>query len=343
MQLYCRNRRWCVVSYHIGGDTATPQRAVHHTLLLLQIFSAVMQVLEQDSREWTNGHSCHLSTGSLAPLPIAGAAGPSHGEKIAHLEGLRGVLCVMVVVFHFACAFAGCTVFGPNPSILVDPNVCPPQTPGMLDWLLILYNGPFAVQTFFVMSGFVLSLRHLSHRPLHTGPSTPAASDPRLALSVAKRYFRLMLPCVATTIMSYAVAGSGWNVLAARMTGNRWFAEAFPGMPATERPPLTGLPWHLLFGVWQGACNLNVALWTMPYELFGSYLVFGLVALLRTGGRAEVQWVLLAAAIFCLGMQRHGRLCGATSLCMLLLGWLGANRGWMVLAAVKALPYYAMA
>ena len=67
--------------------------------------------------------------------------------RLAALDGLRGIAALVVVCFHFAAAFL--------PSLIPDQTDHPcwvADTP-----IGILFNGPFSVSIFFVLSGFVIA------------------------------------------------------------------------------------------------------------------------------------------------------------------------------------------
>ena len=142
--------------------------------------------------------------------------------------------------------------------------------------------------TFFVMSGCALSLSLMPRRDHDSDDqaTTSSNTDDRWRLAVVKRFFRLALPCGAAMIFAYLL---GWDAddsisrslrfheRAAIATQSRWLYDF-----GTRRPPsIVGLIPHTLLGIWHGSSMLNNAIWTMKFELMGSYLVFLLVAVLK--------------------------------------------------------------
>ena len=217
--------------------------------------------------------------------------------RLPYLDGLRGLLCLVVVVHHYQCGFDPCRVFGPSAEWIADPAICEGNYNCYSDsiarqlWQILaapISNGPFAVATFFVMSGCALSLSLMPRRDHHGVDQTTTTSnnDDWWRLAVVKRFFRLALPCGAAMIFAYLL---GWDAddsvdrplrfheRAAIATQSRWLYDF-----GTRRPPsIVGLVPHTLLGIWHGSSMLNNAIWTMKFELMGSYLVFLLVAVLN--------------------------------------------------------------
>jgi peptidoglycan/LPS O-acetylase OafA/YrhL len=208
-----------------------------------------------------------------------GKAIPSK-TRLEYLDGLRGLLCLIVVIHHYRCGFQPCQIFGASAQWITDPTVCIGSEP----WVLLapLVNGTFSVAVFFVMSGTVLS----------NGLFT--ADETRWRLAVVKRYFRLLIPCAAAMVLAWALGGYTAHEEAAAYTNSKWLLELSP-----QRPAPTSLPFQIVFGIWQNTSTLNNAFWTMPIELFGSFVVFGLVAILK-GCSSVNSKRFLAGLFFCL-------------------------------------------
>lgn len=199
-------------------------------------------------------------------------------EKYKSLDGLRGLASVIVLFWHFAIGFTPFIVGGAAlHHTRLDRAVS--NTP-----LFLPFAGEFSVMIFFVLSGFVLSLSFFKHRKVSVVVS-----------SVARRYFRLMIPACASVILTFAVmrfVGQSAHTAAATITGSQWMG-AYWNTPA-----------HLLTAVQQGFYGIfatigfssdsyNTSLWTMHYELVGSALVF---AFLVFFGGLHRRWIFYAAS-----------------------------------------------
>ncbi len=124
----------------------------------------------------------------------------------------------------------------------------------------------------------------------HEEPSNNVSAQ--LQLVIAKRFFRLALPACASIIFAYLVVliseqiivtstTSGtteqFHAVAAKITMSKWLRLFHP-----RRPPglISGLIKQCFVGIWHGTSTLNNAIWTMPFELWGSFLIFLLIAVL---------------------------------------------------------------
>jgi peptidoglycan/LPS O-acetylase OafA/YrhL len=118
----------------------------------------------------------------LAASPSPPATGP--GEKLAELDGLRGVAAIIVVVWHFAYAFVPERI-----------GIVPPFDPGagiVGNPAFALLDGPGAVMLFFVLSGYVLPLAYFR-----------SGRTEVVLRAVAKRWFRLVGLTLLAAVGSY--------------------------------------------------------------------------------------------------------------------------------------------
>ncbi|WP_372010596.1 acyltransferase family protein [Paenibacillus chitinolyticus] len=193
--------------------------------------------------------------------------------KITYLDGLRGAAALVVVFAHFLQVFLP-SMFEARPQVshfAFDQWI--PRTP-----LNLLFNGNFAVCLFFVLSGFVLSRRFFRYR-----------NRSIVTAALLKRYFRLAVPAFCSLLLAFAVMKLDWN----------FYVEARGYTRATMPDPYTTVPSfgtlleqgfvHTFFGY---GMAYNPVLWTMTYELFGSFLVYGL---LLAFGRSRFRFILYAA------------------------------------------------
>lgn len=196
--------------------------------------------------------------------------------RIDHLDGLRGIAALLVVVTHFIQAFAP-GVFSADTQIDHGYEKLVAGTP-----LNLLVHGHFWVAVFFVLSGYVLSL------PGIRNPSS------RWALSsMFKRYPRLAIPAVASTVFA-------WGLGVVTQSRHLTFITpvTFTQMPNPYVDPgtLAGAIAQGGFGAFfDGSSQINPVLWTIGIELFGSLLVIGLVWMLPEFKRRLIACLLIIA------------------------------------------------
>lgn len=203
-------------------------------------------------------------------------------QRLDHLDGLRGVAAVAVVIFHLMSALV--------------PWLVAEQQPGA-HWLAytpfaVLWNGTFAVSVFFVLSGFVVT------------NATLRKSDP-IWIDVVIRYLRLAIPATASTL-------AAWSLLKlfpisatdlAALTGSRWlgwtYQETVPGPGAAIYNGMAGI-------FLTGGSFFNNVLWTMRPELLGSILCFAACAF--TSSRSRLAIAIGSAVIF-IALRRYDYVC----------------------------------
>ena len=181
-------------------------------------------------------------------------------KKLLYLESIRGIAAFEVLIFHlFSVLFPGGKV--PNLSEGATDEL-PVRVLLKIIWLVDV-SGTFAVNTFFVLSGFVLSVSYLSRK-----------ENVSLVPNAIKRYFRLMPLVLASTVMASVLISLGW--IERPTYSNSIFEAIFEG----------------LFGTFfRGYTNqsYNAVLWTIQIEFLGSFLVFGLIALIKN---SKSRWYL---------------------------------------------------
>lgn len=129
-------------------------------------------------------------------------------------------------------------------------------------------DGNLAVFIFFVLSGFALSIGYIQ-----TGRMS------LLTALCARRYLRLAIPILFTSLFAWALHAARlfYNIDAGNAVGNAWLTNFYTFAPDLYR--------SLRFGVYDVFVNAdasqsyNPILWTMPVELFGSFIVFSICAL----------------------------------------------------------------
>jgi peptidoglycan/LPS O-acetylase OafA/YrhL len=209
-----------------------------------------------------------------------GVRGARMRQKMLPLEALRGIASICVVVHHFVIAFL--------PEYI---RINPSQTGLTGKWIGMPFygfmNGYSMVIVFFILSGYVLSLKGLQ----------PEA-DRILAETAFKRWFRLTPLICFSLLFSYILFQSHYYAFttAGKLSGSKWLEEeAFSGLTQNSIPAFgefisDGLYGTLLFN----EHRFNGVLWTMSIEFWGSLIVLTLALLLASGRRF---WVLPAVLV----------------------------------------------
>ena len=190
--------------------------------------------------------------------------------KLIELEALRGVAAAIVMLHHFLVVIAP-RLHGRN---FPDDPIALVRTP-----LFALVNGTAAVAIFFVLSGFVLTLRAMHQHDWR-----------QLVAGVVKRWPRLV-PLVVTTNILSAVF-----VLLGLYRDRTWFGTGVfdPDMPVIRSALIDGL----FTTFFHGSARFNTVLWTMHYELFGSFAAYASAFILmfqRSFARAMLAGAILLA------------------------------------------------
>jgi peptidoglycan/LPS O-acetylase OafA/YrhL len=212
--------------------------------------------------------------------------------RIVALEALRGVAALIVFVCHF------CLAFLPREHGLLS-TLAPEfkDATGLLgNPLYFALNATAAVVFFFVLSGYVLT-RKIFH----------GASMAFVLHSAAKRWPRLALLTTLTTLICAALfLTDAYRYLpASALSGSPWL-HGFAGaqFPADFSP---GLFDAFSQGAWRtyflGEAYYNTNLWTLRYELLGSYLAWGLALALLYLPRHRLRVWMLAVVAVLLGLQ----------------------------------------
>jgi peptidoglycan/LPS O-acetylase OafA/YrhL len=195
-------------------------------------------------------------------------------HKLNYLQGLRGCAAVVVVLHHYVIAFYPGAIFdgAPRHTALEQAFL---RTP-----LGAFISGRPMVCLFFILSGYVLSLPYF-------GPSARSLGD--LWAAAVKRPIRLVGLVIATMLASLLLARGGcyFDGPAGALTGagpQPVFSLGWPSFLRDLRNPFAS------------GTTYNESLWTITTELIGSYLVFGLVLLVRRG-RFHWWLYLLAGAL----------------------------------------------
>lgn len=214
------------------------------------------------------------------------APSPTQG-RMDCFESIRGLAAFAVLLGHLVIAFwSGLYIAGaPAPGAHSSLIHMAARTP-----LRVLWEAQWAVSTFFVLSGFVLTLAYF--RSGRQGTMSSAA---------VRRYFRLMIPAAASILFAYVLLKCGWmcnRAAAASLDGAKpsahWWLNIFYNFKPSFRVALKDCFWTSFFG---NGSLYNQNLWTMPVELQGSFLVYTFALLF---GKLRNRWLIYTTVSFIL-------------------------------------------
>lgn len=207
--------------------------------------------------------------------------------RVGFLDGFRGWASLVVLFAHLN-------------AFLLDPSL---YANGLffehlsnLDYASVFFTvllnftpeGSLAVQVFFVLSGYALSVSHLN------------PDRRRLALAVAARYFRLMIPIFVVAVITFAVfkADLFFNDeaggIAERYSG--WISVFFK-TPIDFFSVLRFSVYDVFFN-YDSNNTLNPPLWTMSYELLGSLIIYAYLLFFRSGDSVWWKTAILFMVVF---------------------------------------------
>lgn len=190
-------------------------------------------------------------------------------KKITYLEGLRGICCFIVIIDHCISIY--------------KPDIRYTALSGLggtirrlIAWtpLNIIYSGIAPVCIFFILSGFVLSIKF-----------NKTHDSSAIFNGVIKRYPRLVLPILASMLISallyYILKYTTGHVIDLGFTAA--ILEA------------------LYFSPFQHVQLHNYALWTISFELYGAFIVFGLLAFFGVHRHRLVFYALVFSFLYAWG------------------------------------------
>jgi len=179
-------------------------------------------------------------------------------ERLEFLDGLRGWAALVVLASHLF------EVWMLNYQLVGGRE---------LYWLLdrinssplgVAMDGTLAIHIFFCISGVALSLPIIMS----------ATRGQNAAILALQRYPRLTLPILTACVLTYFLWATGCfvNVEAAARAEAPWLAGFYRFEPRFANM-LSFALWRVYFD-YEFASSWNAALWTMPVELLGSFIVF---------------------------------------------------------------------
>jgi peptidoglycan/LPS O-acetylase OafA/YrhL len=172
------------------------------------------------------------------------------------LEALRGIAAIIVLIHHFMLAF--------TPRL---HGLLYPQQPHSIFGtpLFAFVNGSAAVILFFVLSGFVLTVRIFENDQLANG-----------VVAVLKRWPRLAPTVMISNLFAGALMAEGFflNHSVATQVQSIWLSW-FYQWPSTGTSEIGKAVWQGATTFFTGESTYNSNLWTMYYEFVGSLVAIG--------------------------------------------------------------------
>ncbi|EAQ92431.1 hypothetical protein CHGG_00666 [Chaetomium globosum CBS 148.51] len=256
----------------------------------------------------------HKNNPPLPPRPTTPQPGPT-----AYLDGMRGLAALIVFFCHFLyTSFAIAPGYGAG-SVTTAATTTPtgnhndsnnPKPANhhyhlpLLPFIRLLFSGPPMVCVFFIISGYALSLRPLTHAATTTTtttttPTTTQTAHTALTSLIFRRAPRLFLPAFASTLLITLLVASGvyerTRAVAADPALLRNVREPHVGFDVTDNDgggggggggsvfALAVWAWAgemaRFVHVWDwrefgGSTVLDVHLWTVPVEFRCSMVLF---------------------------------------------------------------------
>ena len=175
----------------------------------------------------------------------------------SYLDGLRGIGAFVVYINHFLVHFYPLPKDHKeyNDTKEEEPEKVLPAWLNEIPLIVIFLHGYFWVVVFFILSGFVLTLRFFKIKK-HTC----------ITGGTFRRYLRLMIPVWVILSLYYLV-------LRMQFPNKENLAEGNSFAPLKDKTFLD-LIYDSLFAVWYGSCEWAISLWTLSIELQATFMVY---------------------------------------------------------------------
>ncbi len=211
-----------------------------------------------------------------------------------HFEGLRGIAAFIVFLSHFKPTFC----VNINQTFLDYFGVNEIKERAFYEnFLSLLYEGTLPVYIFWLMSAYVILIKLFD--------VTRNKNNMYLIEASTKRYFRLAIPVFFSSLLCFILLKNHLilNLELAQFSGNGyqdiWLSKWFDFIPNTIHFLKTTIVEVFI----PGNSNYNIALWTMNPELLGSYLCFGLFAVIGKNKLRFLLYLIVSAFLIIAGLR----------------------------------------
>ncbi len=204
-------------------------------------------------------------------------------NRLLFIEGLRGLLAVVVFLHHFFYMFYPQFIFGGFANHFSDTSPFSMYKILALTPINSLFNPALAIHLFFLLSGYIQS------RNYFLNPSVVF-----LKQSLLKRYIRLALPTLAVLVIVFICHQLNCfqkSLILTNPLSEEWLKALLP-----DNLNFLQIVKHGLLDNFISNSNYYQVLWTMPIELINSYFI--LLLLLVTHSLKRKPMVFVAILIF---------------------------------------------
>lgn len=206
-------------------------------------------------------------------------------ERIRYLNGLRGILAIVVFFHHFLYTYYPELVFGGNFNDFLAGKwtICRffAYTP-----LNLLFNPGMAIGFFFLLSGYVQSYHYVKTEDITF-----------LQRSFIKRYFRLVIPILFVVVLVFIF--HKLHLIRKYSIPVNPLSEAWSKSMLQDNLGFLAMIKYAVIDCFNGGAGYYQVLWTMSPELYNSWMVIILLLVLhKTKNKIPLLLAWAAAELF---------------------------------------------
>lgn len=211
--------------------------------------------------------------------------------RIRYLDGLRGVLAIIVFVHHYFYAFWPELIFGGNYQDFQSTGPFSFYKIMALTPVNILYNPGMAIHFFFLLSGYVQTRNYFQNPEIIF-----------LQKSLLKRYMRLAIPILPVLLLVF-IFHSFFLIRKDLIPANELTAGWVKSLLPNSLHFFEVIK-EALINCFRGNSRYYQVLWTMPTELINSFIVLGLLLILHNI-KHQVKIIICLALIQFIVLQEY--------------------------------------